>query len=327
MKAVIHTRYGPPDVLKIADIPLPQPAVGEIRVRVHACTVNRTDTGLRSAIYWISRLFTGLLRPKRPQLGSEFAGIVDALGPGATAFAIGDRVAGRLQDERMGAQAEYCCIPETEAVARMPDDMGFTEAAALCDGAMLALMYLNKLDPKTQPRLLINGASGAIGSAGLQLAKARGFDVTAVVKTPAIGLARELGADRVIDYTVEDFTRCGETFDAIFDSVGKSTLGACKPLMPDGGVYMSTELGPYWQNPFLALRTALIGGKHRVYFPTPKYLKTDLEYFLQLASAGQYRPVIDRVYPLDAIVEANTYVETGEKIGNVVVELSIPESP
>lgn len=322
MRAVIHRQYGPPDVLRLVDIPRPEPRAGEILVRVVASTVNRSDCGFRAATPAISRLFTGLSRPRRPRLGTEFSGVVAGLGEGVANFAEGDAVFGRTQDFAMGAWAEYLTVPADGAVALKPGKLTFAEAAALCDGAMLAGMYLALVDFNRQRRVLINGGSGAIGSAAVQLAKARGATVTAVCKTETVEIVRALGADRVIDYRKEDFTRIAGAFDVVFDAVGKSSYGACRRLLPDGGIFMATDLGPFWQNPFLALKTALFGGRIKVYFPVPSYRAEQALQLAGLAEQGRYAPLIDRAYPLEEIVAASEYVETGEKIGNVLIAVT-----
>jgi NADPH:quinone reductase-like Zn-dependent oxidoreductase len=319
MRAVVHDRYGPPEVLRLEEVERPVPKDEEVLIKVHAAAVNRTDTGLRSAEYFISRFLTGLLRPKRQIPGTELAGEVEAVGPAVTEFKVGDQVFG-VSSRTAGAHAEFVCLPESAPLARMPTGMSFEEAAAVCDGVILALSYLRRMDLGKRPKILIYGASGSIGTAGLQLASYFGADVTAVCATKNIELVRSLGADRVIDHTQEDFTKNGETYDSVFDAVGKLSFKRCKGSLRTGGIYASTDLGPYWQNPFLALWTIRIGDK-RVLFPIPRYTKKDVLFLKGLIEAGKYRAVIDRRYPLEDVVEANRYVETGQKTGNVVLTI------
>jgi NADPH:quinone reductase-like Zn-dependent oxidoreductase len=323
MRAVVHDRYGPPEVLRLEEIERPVPEDDEVLIKVRAAAVNRTDTGLRSAEYFISRFLTGLLRPKRQIPGMELAGEVEAVGSAVTEFKVGDHVFG-VSSKTAGAHAEFLCLPESAPLARMPAGMSFEEAAAVCDGAILALSYLKRMDLGKRPKILIYGASGSIGTAGVQLANSYfEADVTAVCDTKNVDLVGSLGADRVIDRTKEDFTKNGETYDSIFDAVGKLSFKRCKGSLRPGGIYASTDLGPYWQNPFLALWTPRIGDK-KVLFPIPRYTKKDVLFLKGLIEAGRYRAVIDRRYPLEDVVEANRYVETGQKTGNVVLTISSP---
>lgn len=325
MKAAVYHKYGPPEVVQVADIPQPQPKDHEIRVRVYASTVNRTDTGFRSAQYVISRLFSGIFVPRNKVLGNEFAGVVETVGKNVTLFHPGDRVFG-FNDKIFGAHAEYMVLPETAAMTLIPEGMTFEEAAPLTEGAHYALCDIRAAQVQRGQRYLVNGATGAIGSAAIQLLKHFGVEVTAVCNTQNVELVRSLGADRVIDYMQEDFTKCGDTFDVVFDAVGKSTFGKCKPLLKPKGIYMSTELGPGSQNPFWALFTPLTGGK-RVLFPLPSISRDDVEFLKELAVTGQYKPVTDRVYTLDEITEAHRYVDTGQKTGNVVIRVVHDPSP
>lgn len=319
MKAIIHTQYGSPDVLRIAEVDKPVPGDNQVLVQVAAATVNRSDCSFRQGKPFIIRFFSGLTRPKFPILGTEFAGVVAAVGTKVSSFKVGDEVFGRTEDESPGAHGQFLCIDDNAAVGHKPEQLSFVQAAAMCDGPMLALPYLNCIDFETSPKILVNGASGSIGSAAVQLAKARGATVTAVCKTESISIVRALGADHIIDYKKDDFTQCGKVFDVVFDAVGKSSFRRCRKLLPNGGYYFSTELGFLCQNPLLAMRTALFGGKIKVHFPIPRYLQSDVLRLTELAESDQYRPVIDRTYPLDQIVAAYRYVETHEKIGNVVI--------
>ena len=324
MRAVVHTRFGPPEVLHLAEIPRPMPGPGDVLVRVHSTTVNRTDCGLRSATPWIARFFTGWLRPKHPVQGTEFAGVVEAVGADVTGFAPGDRVFG-VNANDMGAHAEYLCLPEQAPMTTMPANLSFDEAAAVCDGMVLGLMLLRSAEVGPGSRIVVYGASGSIGTAALQLAKVLGAHVTAVVDTRHVELARDLGADEVIDRLTTDFTRLGRRWDAIIDSVGKLTFWRCRGSLVARGTYVSSDLGPLWQNPVLALVSPRAGGRH-MHFPIPHYRKSDVEWFRDLLERGEYRAVIDRHYALDDILEATRYVETAQKTGNVVIRVIDPDA-
>lgn len=320
MKAIVYRRYGPPEVLQLAEVERPVPKDDEVLVRVHATTVNRTDCGFRKPEPGFVRLFSGLFRPKKPILGSEFAGEVEQTGKDVKTFRKGDPVFGLTGDD-FGAHAEFVCVPEAGAIAPKPANMTFAEAAAVCDGLMLALNYLGKIDLKSREKILIYGASGAIGTAGVQLAKYFGANVTAVCGAKGMDVVRSLGADSLIDYAQEDFTKNGQAYDYIFDAVGKHSFFRCKNSLAPGGAYLVTDLGPFWQNPLLALLTAKSKGK-RVMFPLPKATKEIVLFAKEIIEAGKYRAVIDRRYPLAEIVEATKYVETQQKIGNVVVTIA-----
>jgi NADPH:quinone reductase-like Zn-dependent oxidoreductase len=320
MKAAVHTRYGPPDVVRISDVEKPTVKDHEVLVKVHATTVNRTDCGFRAAKPFIVRFFTGLLRPRVTVLGSEFAGVVEAVGSGVTSFTAGDRVFG-FSEGRFGAHAEYLAIPGDGALAAMPANTTFEQAAPSTEGSHYALSYIRAAKIRSGQHLLINGATGAIGSAAVQLVKSLGASVTAVCGAPHVELVRGLGADRVIDNTAEDFTRDEQTYDVVFDAVGKSSFGRCKRLLTPRGIYLSSDLGPLSQNPLLALVTPLFGGR-KVMFPIPpKHDQDGVRQFRDPIESGKFTPVIDRRYPLDQIVEAYRYVETGQKIGNVVISV------
>ena len=320
MKAAVHTRYGPPEVICISDVDKPAVTGHEVLVKVHATTVNRTDCGFRAAKPFIVRFFTGLIRPKVTVLGSEFAGVVEAVGRGVTAFRAGDRVFG-FSEGRFGAHAEYLVMPDDGALATMPVNTTFEQAAPSTEGSHYALSYINAAKIRSGQRVLVNGATGAIGSAAVQLITSLGASVTAVCGAPHAELVRGLGADRVIDNTAEDFTSDEQAHDVVFDAVGKSSFGRCKRLLKPRGIYLSSDLGPLSQNPLLALITPLLGGK-KVMFPIPpKHDQDGMRQFKDLIESGKFTPVIDRRYPLDQIVEAYRYVETGQKIGNVVISV------
>ena len=318
MRAIVYTKYGPPEVLQLKEVEKPTPADNEVLIKVHATTVNRTDCGFRKPEYpLIIRLLNGVFKPKRTILGSELAGEVEAVGKGVKLFKKGDQVFG-LTGNKFGAHAEYICLPEEASIVTKPANMNYEEAAAVCDGAMLAFNFIRKIDLQKGDKILIHGASGSIGTAAVQLAKYFGAQVTAVCNTKNLELVKSLGANDVIDYTKDDFTQNGQTYKVVFDAVGKTSFFRCKNLIKKGGVYLSTDLGFLAQNLFLVLWTRIFGSK-KVIFPIPKDRKEDVAFFKELIEAGKYKAVIDRRYPLEQIVEAYRYVEAGQKTGNVVI--------
>jgi NADPH:quinone reductase-like Zn-dependent oxidoreductase len=319
MKAAVYDKYGPPEVVQIKDIKKPVPKDNEVLIQVHASTVNRTDCGFRGANYFIVRFFAGLFNPRVKVLGCEFAGEIETIGRSVTKFKPGDKVFG-FNDDGFGGHAEYMVVKETGGIALIPDGINFEDAAPIAEGAHYAWCDLRAAKLSGGQRILINGTTGAIGSAAVQLAKHCGAEVTAVCDTKNIDLVKALGADRIIDYKKEDFLELKEQFDVIFDAVGKSSFGKCKPLLKPKGIYMSTELGPGYENPFLALITPLLGGK-RLLFPLPFIKQEDVVFIGKLVSEQKFKPVIDSHYNLDQIVDAYRYVETGMKTGNVVIRI------
>jgi NADPH:quinone reductase-like Zn-dependent oxidoreductase len=317
VRAVVHDRYGPPDVLRLEEVERPQPKDDEVLVRVRATTVTRTDTGLRSAEYFISRAVTGLLRPKHRITGMELAGEVEAVGSSVSEFEVGDRVFGV---SGYGAHAEFVCMRESEPMAHMPAGTTFEQAAPVCDGASLALACLRSAGLGAGQTVLVYGASGSVGTAAVQLAKHFGARVTAVCNTKNVELVSSLGADEVIDYLEQDFTKNGETYDVVFDAVGTHSFRRCRRSLKPGGTFVETDLGFMWHVPLLALLTRRIGDK-RVRLGITRYSKEDVVFLKGLVEAGQYRAVIDRTYPLEDVVEASRYVETGQKTGNVVLRV------
>jgi len=318
MRAVVHDRYGPPDVLRLEGVERPVAKDDEVLVRIHATTVNRTDTGLRAAKPFITRFFTGLLRPKRRILGMEIAGEVEAVGAAVTEFAVGDHVFGV---KGSGAHAEFVSVRESAPLAHKPAGMTFEEAAAVCDGACTALACLKRTDLREGKSILVYGATGSIGTAAVQLAKYFGAHVTAVANTKNVELVRSLGADEVVDYLQENFTKNGQTYDVIFDAVGKHSFRRCRRSLKPGGMYIGTDPGFLWHLPLLALLTRWIGDK-RVVLGIARYRKEDVLFLKELIEAGKYRAVIDRRFPLEDVVEATRYVETGQKTGNVVLTVN-----
>jgi NADPH:quinone reductase-like Zn-dependent oxidoreductase len=316
MRAVVHDRYGPPEVLRIEEVERPVPKPGEVTVRVQATTVTRSDCGYRGADPFFSRVFTGLRAPRQRIVGTELAGVVEEVAEGVTEFEVGDRVFGL----RSGANADLVCVREQGALAHMPAGLTFEEAAALSDGPSIAHACLQAAGVREGQSVAVYGASGSIGTAAVQLASAFGAEVTAVCDTGRVELVRSLGADEVVDYLLEDFTRNGRTYDVVFDAVGKQSFRRCRGSLNPGGTYVETDLGFLWHVPLLALATRWIGSK-RVRLPIPKYRKEDILLVKRLVEEGKFRAVVDRTYPLEDVVEATRYVETGQKTGNVVLTL------
>jgi len=325
VRAVVYDRYGPPNVLRLEEIQRPVPAEDEVLIKVHATTVNRFDTATREAnrrsgmaISLVSRLVSGVRRPRHRILGTEFAGEVAAVGPAVPEFAVGDRVFGTT-GLKFGAHAEFLSIQESARIAHMPAGMSFEEAAPICDGALNALTGLKQADLRKGRRILIYGASGAIGTAGVQLAKSFDADVTAVCSPKNLELVRSLGADSVIDYTQQDFTGNGQTYDVILDAVGKLSFTQCRGSLEPGGIFLPTDgLG----NLIWALRTSRSRGKKVLFQIPPRQTKEDVLFLKDLVEAGKYRPVIDRRYPIEDVIEATRHVETEQKTGNVVLTVS-----
>jgi NADPH:quinone reductase-like Zn-dependent oxidoreductase len=325
MKAVVYDRYGPPEVLRIEEVEPPVPRRDEVLVRIHATAVTRADCATREAnrrggllISVVSRLISGVRRPRRRILGSEVAGQVEAVGAAVTEFAVGDRVFGS-SGFRFGAHAELICMREGARIEHLPAGMSFEEAAAICDGGLNALWCMRQAGLRKGQNILIYGASGAIGSAGVQLAKSFGAEVTAVCSTKNLELMRSLGADRVIDYTQEDFTRNGQTYDVIFDAAGKHSFRRCRGSLKPGGFYLATD---GFDNLVLAVWTSLTRGKKVRFSMQMGDTKNDVLLLKQLIEAGKYRAVIDRCCPLEDVIEATRYVETEQKTGNVILTLS-----
>lgn len=319
MYAGIYKKYGDPEVVRVEKVPDPLPQEDEILIKVITSTVNRTDCGFRSAEYFISRLFSGLLRPKHQVLGCEFAGIVIEVGANCTRFKKGDQVFG-YDDEAFGGHAELKVISEDKAVGLIPDGVSFEQAAALTEGSHYALGNIRAAKVKSGDKVLVYGATGAIGSAAVQLLKHFGAFVVAVSNTKNIGLVKSLGADEVIDYQTADFRDTPHQFEFIFDAVGKSSFRTCKPLLRPKGIYISTELGKNWENLGYAFSGLFSSGK-KVLFPIPSMKQEDVELLSSLAERGSFRPVIDREFTLQDLVKAHTYVETGQKTGNVIIKI------
>lgn len=323
MRAVVHERYGPPDVLRVDEVERPVPEEDEVLVRVHASTVTRGEAmGVRSVDYRFTRAFTGIRRPRKTFFGSEFAGRVEEVGAVVTELHVGDDVFGT----RGGANAEYVAVPEASVIAPMPKGLTYEEAAAIPDGSLLALSCLRPAYPLQGKSVLVYGAAGSVGTAAVQLL-ANHFEVahlTAVCDTKDVELVRSLGAQEVVDRLREDFTHTGETYEVIFDAVGKHSFRRCRHSLKTGGIYVSMDLGFMYHLPLLAVVTRFAGSR-RATVGIGRYRKEDLLLVKGLVEAGRYRPVIDRTYALDEIVEATSYVESGRKTGNVVIRVAADE--
>ena len=318
MRAVVYEKYGTPEVLSLAQVAKPEPKDSEVRIRIHATTVTSGDVRLRKADPFAVRLFFGLFNPRSPILGHEVAGVVEAVGSKVTRFHVGDRVFGST-GMRSGTYAEFICLPEDGAIAHTPENVPHGEAATLTVGVLTAQHFLNAAKLQRGEHVLIHGASGSIGSAAVQLAKSMGATVTAVCSTANVELVRTLGADHVIDYKLEDFTKSGKTYDVIFSTVGRTTYAASKHLLSKNGRYITSEgaASDYWH----MLRSKLFGG-HKVIGGVASDAAEGIKEVRSLVEAGKLRAVIDRHYPLQAIVEAHRYVEQGHKKGNVVIDVA-----
>lgn len=314
----MRTRYGPPDVVRVDDVPTPEPAPAELLVRVHATTVNRTDCAYRSGTPFVTRLGTGLPAPRATVLGTEFAGVVERVGSQVTAFSTGDRVFGYVEG-RFGAHAEHLTVPESGSVAVVPAGIDFAAAAASTEGAHYALAMARVARTRAGHHVLVLGASGGIGSAAVQLLGAGGVTVTAATRG-AVDRVAGLGADRVVEAAADAVPDDGTRYDAVFDAVGRSSFGRYRRRLVRRGVYTSSELGPKGQNIPLSLLSPLSPGR-RVRFPFPLHDQAMVQRLAGLLADGRLRPLIDRHYPLDGIVEAYRYVESGQKVGNVVVDV------
>jgi NADPH:quinone reductase-like Zn-dependent oxidoreductase len=324
MRAVVYDRYGPPEVLRTASVERPLPKDDEVLVKIHASTVNRSDVHTREAnrssgplVMLISRLVSGVRRPRQRILGTELAGEVVSAGRSVSRFAIGDVVFAHT-GFRFGAHAEYTCVPESGRIALKPKNFSVEEAAAVTDGALNAMWCFRSAGLRKDETVLVYGASGSVGTAGVQLAKAFGARVTAVCNTKNVELVRSLGADEVIDYVKEDFTKNGETYDVIFDAVGKQSFARSKSSVRPGGRYLATD---HLGNLARALWTGRVGDKRVIFNIPPRYTQEDLLLLKGLIEAGKYRAVIDRRYRMDQVIEATTYVASGQKVGNVVLTI------
>jgi NADPH:quinone reductase-like Zn-dependent oxidoreductase len=331
MKAIVYTEYGPPDVLHLAEVATPAPQGNELLIRVLAAPVNFGDLMARNfgnisagefnmpaILYFPARIAFGWRKPKQPILGSEFAGTVAAVGAAVTRFKPGDAVFG-YRGPNMGAYAEYLCMPETGIVALKPANLSDAQAAAVPYGGLTALTLLRRVNIQSGQKVLINGASGGIGAAAVQLAKHQGAHVTGVCGTPRLEYVKALGADQVIDYTKEDFTQNGETYDLIFDILGRSSFAHCKNSLKPSGIYLpvSFKMKAVGQ----MIWTKMFSDK-KVICAFSNEKPADLIFIKDLVEAGQYTSLVDRTFPLEATAEAHRYVEAGHKQGSVVITMS-----
>lgn len=320
MRAAVYTKFGPPEVLELRDVPKPAPASDEVLIRVHATTVTSAEAAMRRGEPLWGRVVLGIFRPRLRMrvLGIELAGVIESVGARVTRFAPGDQVFG-FAGFSIGANAEYMCLRETASLARKPLDKSFEECAAAVDGASTALLFLrDKAGIRAGQRVLVIGASGSIGTYAVQLARHFGAEVTGVCSTANADLVTSLGAHRIIDYAREDFTKSGETWDIVFDTVGKSSFSRCKSVLSDHGCFLATT---GLHNYLLAAWTRLRGGK-RVLTGMSVDKTHALPLLTELIGTGALRVVIDRRYTLEEIVAAHRYVDTGRKRGNVVVTVS-----
>jgi NADPH:quinone reductase-like Zn-dependent oxidoreductase len=321
MKAVVQDRYGPPEVLRIEEVERPVPKDDEVLIRVRASTVTQTDTHARRADLFLWRFVLGLRRPRWRTLGVELAGEVEAVGSAVREFKVGDEVFGQPVT-LFGAHAEYICVPERAALAHRPAGMSFDEFAAVCDGASQALGTLRSAGVQAGQRIVVYGASGSLGTAAVQLGRHLGAHVTAVCNTKNVELVRSLGADEVVDYLQEDFTKNGQTYDAIIDAVGKYSFRRGRRALKHGGVYVATDGGRFLLETILLLVATRWVGSKRVRGGVGRRIKEDVLFLKELIEAGEFRAVIDRRYPMDQVAEAHRYVETWQKAGNVVLTLA-----
>ena len=314
----IRNKYGSPDVIELtttSHIPFPQK--DEILVKVKATTVNRTDCAVLTGIPWAIRLFTGLFEPRLKVTGTDFSGMVVSKGDDVDKFNIGDDVYGFF-DQGIGSHASYFCVSTKKAIIKKPGNITYEQAAASLEGAHYAFYFLDKVVLNKGDKVLLNGGTGAVGNAALQFLKYRGIHVTVTCETNYIPVMELMGADKVIDYTKEDFTKLNDQFDFVFDAVGKSTFWECKPIMKPNAIYLSSELGPYWQNPLLALVAPLMTGK-KVKFPIPFSIHRSMVFINELIEKDKFKPLIDKRYPFSEIRSAFDYVRTGNKKGNVIL--------
>lgn len=323
MKAIITTKYGSPDVLQLRDIEKPIPKDNEVLIKIHAASITRAETMMRTGYPLIGRLFMGLTKPMNAVSGTGFSGKIEAIGKKVRSYQIGDQVFGESLDH-FGTHAEYVCIKEDGIIAQKPENITHEEAAVVGDGHITSLNFLKKL-AKIKPgqHILINGASGSLGTAAVQLANHFGAEVTAVCSTRNLDLVKSLGADNIIDYTQNDFTKNGKTYDVIYDTIGKSSFSKCKNSLTERGAYISPVLG--FPLLFQMMKTAIFGGKKALFSATGTLpvatIRTFLQEIKELMEIGKLRSVIDKQYTLEQLAEAHRYIETGRKIENIVLSI------
>lgn len=318
MKAAFRDHYVSTDLVQVRSLPIPEPKPNEIQVKVVATTINRTDMAVVTGWPWIMRLFVGLPNPKSPVPGTDFVGTITDVGSDEKGFKIGDKVWGFI-DNGCGSHAEYFCTSSYSNLRKIPDGIDWKTAVGSIEGVHYAYNFINKMTLHPGNNVLVIGGTGAIGSAAIQILKSMGVLVTAI-SLGHIERVKELGADRVIDGSKGDWTQFVGQFDAVFDAVGKSRFKICRPLLKENGIYISSELGPNWENPFLAIKSGFVG-KKKVKFPIPTNVQKSLEKIGQLILIGKFHPLIDKTVTLDEISQAYTYVHSGKKIGNVILEI------
>jgi NADPH:quinone reductase-like Zn-dependent oxidoreductase len=319
MKAAVRTKYGLPGDLTIQEIDIPTPKEDEILIRVHATTVNRSDCHVLSGKPFVMRFFTGLFKPRASIIGTDFAGEIESVGSSVQSFSAGEKVMGFAGAFYCGSHAQYFTLPESKAkkiMITMPQNINYDEAACL-EGAFYAAGQIIPLQPKPEQNALVNGSTGAIGSAYVQFLKYYGANITAVCRSEHKELMKSLGADKIIDYTMQDFTKDSERYDYVFDAVGKSSFLKCKSILKEKGVYTSSNGAV---NLLWLMLTPMMGGK-KVIFSFPKNFHAVLDYVKDLIEKGNFKAVIDRKYPLEKIADAYRYVASGQKIGNVVITM------
>lgn len=320
MKAAVHYQYGQPNVIIVKELQNPTPKENEILVKIKAATVNRTDCAMLTASAFVMRLITGLTKPRNPISGTDFAGEIIEIGKKVEKFKVGDRIFG-IDDNGLSSHAEILTISGKNAIGIIPEKISYEKAAASIEGLHYAINFVNKVNLQPGDKVLVNGATGTIGSSTLQLCKYYGATITAVCENKYEDQIKTLGAEKVIDFTREDFTHIDDRFDYVFDAVGKSSFSACKKILKKKGIYISSELGQKNENPFLALTTKFSNGK-KVKFPFPFDRQASVDFTAKILQEGKFDPLIDRKYNLDEIVEAFTYVISGKKIGNVLIVMN-----
>ena len=325
MKASVRHKYCSPSETHVLEYLKPFPKPGEVLVKVHATTVNRTDVGVLTGKPYAMRLFSGLTKPRIPITGTDFAGEVEAVGSEVVAFQPGDRVWG-FNDNGAGTHAEYVCFPAKGGILKIPEGVSFEEMVACAEAAHYAINFINKVDLRPEMEVLVNGGTGAIGSAAIQILKSMDISVTAVCYAKDVEKVKNLGPDRVIALDHEDFTQENKAYDFVFDAVGKSRFPKVKPILKPHGTYISSELGPNWENLWLAIFAPLMGSK-KVIFPVPSEILRSMNKIQGLVVAGKFKPLIDeKSFELAQIREAFEYVDSGQKTGNVILKI-LPETP
>lgn len=321
MKASVRHKYCSPSETQILEYLKPHPKPGEVLVKVHATTVNRTDVGVLTGKPYAMRLFSGLTKPRKPITGTDFAGIIESVGSEVHAFQPGDRVWG-FNDNGAGSHAEYVCFPAKGGILKIPDGVDFQEMVACAEAAHYAVNFINKVDLRPGMEVLVNGGTGAIGSAAIQILKAMEVKVTAVCYAKDVEKVKNLGPDRVIALDKEDFTQENHAFDFVFDAVGKSRFPKVKPVLKPNGTYISSELGPNWENIWLAIFAPILGPK-KVIFPMPSEILSSMKTIQNLVIEGKFKPLIDEhSFELAQIREAFEYVASGQKTGNVILKVN-----